>query len=54
MYETFMHESKFFCLVFEPLGVSLYIPLGVFLYMHLIATMQVAFLVDVTSTCCLS
>lgn len=24
MYETFMHEGKFFCLVFEPLGVSLY------------------------------
>jgi len=24
MYETFVHESKFFCLVFEPLGTSLY------------------------------
>jgi serine/threonine protein kinase len=24
MYDTFVHESKFFCLVFEPLGMSLY------------------------------
>merc|ERR1719387_1718471 len=24
MYETFVHEAKFFCLVFEPLGTSLY------------------------------
>merc|ERR1712003_173990 len=24
MYETFTHEQKFSCLVFEPLGVSLY------------------------------
>lgn len=24
MYDTFIHEAKFFCLVFEPLGVSLY------------------------------
>lgn len=24
MYETFTHDSKFYCLVFEPLGVSLY------------------------------
>eukprot|EP00913_Durusdinium_trenchii_P026321 g24698.t2 len=24
MYDTFIHESKFFCLVFEPLGSSLY------------------------------
>lgn len=24
MYETFTHERKFYCLVFEPLGVSLY------------------------------
>jgi len=24
MYETFTHETKFYCLVFEPLGVSLY------------------------------
>mmetsp|Transcript_163230 Transcript_163230/g.301382 ORF Transcript_163230/g.301382 Transcript_163230/m.301382 type:complete len:544 (+) Transcript_163230:106-1737(+) len=24
MYDTFTHESKFYCLVFEPLGVSLY------------------------------
>lgn len=24
MYESFVHENKFFCLVFEPLGVSIY------------------------------
>lgn len=24
MYETFMHEQRFYCLVFEPLGASLY------------------------------